>query len=215
MATPEQLRKRQEALARLAINDMAAMWRQVSNAVEARKALQDVLPSLINTYGQAAASVAADWYDEAREAAGVGGSFRAIPASIQDNATDALALWASEHGSDLTTIQTLVNGGMQRRIANWGRETVMGSALADPKADGWQRVGAGSCDFCNLLIGRGAVYSEATADFASHDHCNCAAAPAFSGEPRHVKPYTPGPREATKAGGADYDRAKAWIADNQ
>jgi hypothetical protein len=193
---------------------MAALWRQVSNAVEARIALQDVLPALIRTYGQAAASVAADWYDEARDVAGVGGSFRAIPASIDNSATDALALWASEHGTDLDSVRTLVNGGMQRRIANWGRETVMGSALADPAADGWQRVGAGSCDFCNLLIGRGAVYSESSADFASHDHCQCAAVPAFHGEPRPVKKYTPGPRDATKAGGADYDRAKAWIASN-
>jgi hypothetical protein len=30
-----------------------------------------------------------------------------------------------------------------------------------------------------MLIGRGAVYSEATADFQSHDHCNCQAEPAW------------------------------------
>lgn len=212
MATPTELRKQQQALARLAANDMASVWRQVSNAVEARVALQDVLPALIRTYGMAAAAVAADWYDEARAAAEVSGSFRAIPASIEDSGTDALALWASEHGTDLASVRSLTEGGLQRRIVNWGRETVMGSALADPKADGWQRTGIGSCDFCNLLIGRGAVYTEATADFASHDHCNCAATPAFSGKPRPVRPYTPGPRDATKAGGADYDRAKAWIA---
>jgi hypothetical protein len=193
---------------------MAALWRQVSNAVEARVALQDVLPSLTRTYGQAAATVAADWYDEARAVADVSGNFRAIPASFEGQGTDALALWATEKGSDLASIQSLVEGGLTRRIFDWSRQTVMGSALADPRADGWQRVGAGSCDFCNLLIGRGAVYSEASADFASHDHCNCAAAPAFSGKPRPVKKYTPGPRDATKAGGTDYDRAKEWIAAN-
>ena len=212
MATPAELRKRQQALARLAMNDMAALWRQVSNAVEARIALQDVLPALIRTYGQAAASVAADWYDEARAAADVGGSFTAIPASLGDQGTDALALWASEKGSDLTTIQTLVAGGLTRRISDWSRETVMGSSLADPQADGWQRVGVGECAFCQMLIGRGAVYSEDTADFASHDHCTCAAVPAFGGKPRAVKPYTPGSRQRTKAGGADYALAKAWIA---
>lgn len=196
------------------MNDMAALWRQVSNAAEARVALKDVLPALIRTYGQAAAAIAADWYDEAREVAEVAGSFRAIPASIETSGAESLALWATEKGSDLTTIQTLIEGGMQRRIVNWGRETVMGSALSDPKADGWQRTGVGSCDFCNLLIGRGAVYSESSADFASHDHCNCVAVPAFNGAPRPVKPYTPGPREQTKAGGADYDRAKAWIGDH-
>lgn len=193
---------------------MAAMWRQVSNAVEARKALQDLLPSILDTYGHAAASVAADWYDEARLAADVSGSFRAIPASFTDQGSGALALWASEKGTDLASVQALAEGGLQRRILSWSRETVMGSALADPSATGWQRVGAGSCNFCNLLIGRGTVYTEASADFASHDHCNCAAVPAFTGKPKPVKKYVPGPREATKAGGADYERAKTWIKDN-
>lgn len=192
------------------MNDMAALWRQVSNAVEARIALQDVLPVLINTYGQAAAAVAADWYDEARDAANVAGSFRAIPASIEDSATDALALWASEQGTDMDSVRSLVEGGMQRRIANWGRETVMGSALADPRAHGWQRTGAGSCDFCNMLIGRGTVYSESSADFASHDNCSCSAVPAFAGEPRPVKPYTPSLRQSE----ADKARAKEWIKAN-
>lgn len=220
MATAAQLRKRQEALARLAANDMAALWRQVSNAVEARIALQDVLPALLETYGGAAASVAADWYDEAREAAQIGGAFTAIPASIEEQAPEALALWASEHGTDLDSIRKLVDGGVQRRIANWSRETVMGSALADPRADGWQRTGAGSCTFCNMLIGRGAIYSESSADFASHDHCNCTAVPAFTGEPRPVKEYTVGPRrQIDPATGkaipdADFERAKAWIANN-
>lgn len=180
---------------------MAALWRQVSNAVEARIALQDVLPSLVDTYGQAAAAVAADWYDEAREAAAVSGAFRAIPASIDDNATSALALWATESGTDLGSIQSLVNGGLQRRITNWSRQTVAGSALADPRADGWQRVGVGTCKtgFCDMLIGRGAVYTEATADFASHDNCKCSAVPAFKGAPRPVKPYTPSSRNISDA----------------
>lgn len=211
MSTPDELRKRQQALARLALNDMAAMWRQVSNAVEARIAMQDVLPTLIRTYGQAAAAVAADWYDEARIAANVGGAFTAIPADIGDQASDALALWASEHGTDLAAIRTLAEGGITKRIHTWSRQTVMGSALADPRADGWQRVGAGGCKtgFCDMLIGRGAVYSEATADFAAHDHCKCAAVPAFGGRPRPVKPYKVGPRHGNEA---DFERAKAWIA---
>lgn len=196
------------------------MWRQVSNAVEARIALQDMLPSLIRTYGQAAAAVAADWYDEARVASGAGGAFTAIPANIGDQAPDALALWASEKGTDLASIQSLVEGGLTKRINAWSRETVMGSALADPHADGWQRVGSGGCKtgFCDMLIGRGAVYTEASADFAAHDHCQCAAVPAFSGQPRPVKPYTVSPRRTIDPAtgkpviDADFERAKAWIA---
>jgi hypothetical protein len=109
---------------------------------------------------------------------------------------------------------------MQRRIANFSRQTVMGSSVADPKARGWQRVGAGECKtgFCDMLIGRGAVYSEASADFAAHDHCKCSAAPAFDGEPRPVKPYTVSPRRTIdpETGkpviDANFLRAKEWIA---
>lgn len=209
MATPAQLRKRQEALNRLAVNEMAAMWRQVSNAVEARQALHDVLPVLLHIYGQAAAAVAADWYDEARAVADVGGSFTAIPANLGDQGTDSLALWAAEKGTTLASIQALAEGGLSRRINTWSRETITGSALADPRADGWQRVGVGACAFCAMLIGRGTVYSEASADFASHDHCNCAAVPAFNGVTRPVKEYTVGPRHGNEA---DFARAKEWIA---
>lgn len=210
MASLSDLRRSQEDLTRLALGDMAALWRQVSNAVEARIALEDVLPQLVHTYGQAAAAVAADWYDEAREAAESSGSFRAIPASIENSATDALALWATSTGTDMDSIRELIDGGLQRRIARWGRETIMGSSLADPAADGWQRVGVGECDFCEMLISRGAVYTEATADFGAHDHCRCQAVPAFKGSPRRVKPYKPSVRHSE----ADQARARKWIADH-
>lgn len=75
---------------------------------------------------------------------------------------------------------TLIGGGLQRTIANQHRGTVTASSIADPKARGWRRVGSGvSCDFCQMLLGRGAVYIEETADFATHDHCNCSAEPDF------------------------------------
>jgi hypothetical protein len=56
----------------------------------------------------------------------------------------------------------------------------MGSSIADPKARGWMRVGSGRCDFCRMLIGRGAVYTESTVDFHAHDHCGCGATPAWA-----------------------------------
>jgi hypothetical protein len=208
-----ELRRAVDDLATLADRDLTALWRQVSTAAQAREALSDILPALVETYGAAAATVAADWYDDARDKAGVGGRFSAIPADLTDSGAVVLARWGIEPlfaaEPDWDAAQTLIKGGLQRRIANASRDTVAGSSIADPKADGWQRTGSGSCAFCAMLIGRGAVYSEASADFASHDHCHCAAVPAFSGEPRPVKPYTPGPRTGSKA---DFERAKAWIA---
>src|SRR5690606_3304621 len=97
------------------------------------------------------------------------------------------------------TMLTLVAGGVSRIIADADRGSITRSSIEDPASDGWQRQGAGSCAFCAMLIGRGAVYSEATADFASHDHCRCSAVPAWSGQPRPVKPFTPSTRHATDA----------------
>lgn len=203
VATPALLRSGIAQLTSLANRDLAALWRQVTDAAQARTALMDVLPAIVETYGQAAATVAAQWYDEARTKAAIRGSFEAIPVEPSDRGAQALAGWATSAGTDLMTIQALVLGGLQRRIADSARETVMGSTVADPHAAGWQREAQGGCAFCQMIAGRGAVFSEASADFASHDSCRCVAVPAFDGRPRPVKPYTPSTKTAT-----DADRAR-------
>ena len=191
--------------------DLANLWRSVSDATEAQIALNDILPGLVDTYGAAAAALAADWYDELRDKVGVRGSFTAIPADIADTGTPALVGWAATKATDLSTFAALVDGGVQRRIANFSRATVMQSSIADPGAHGWQRIGAGQCrsGFCDMLIARGAVYSEGTADFAAHDHCKCSAIPAWSGRPIPVRPFTPSTRNIS-----DADRAtvRDWLA---
>ena len=183
MTSATTLRRGVASLATLASGDLSALWRQVSSPVEAREALRDVLPALVSTYGAAAATLAADWYDDLRDQAGARGRFTAIPADLGTLGTDALAGWGVgplfAADPDWDAAKVLIEGGLQRRIANASRETVTLSAVKDPGARGWMRVGSGGCDFCAMLIGRGAVYTEATADFESHDHCNCAAAPAF------------------------------------
>lgn len=70
-------------------------------------------------------------------------------------------------------------GAMSRLVLEAGRFTVTQTAVADPACEGWQRVGVGECDFCQMLLGRGAVYSEATAAFEAHDHCSCSAEPVY------------------------------------
>jgi hypothetical protein len=178
------LRSGVKILTGYAERDLDALWRQVATAVQAREALMDVLPSLVATYGDAAGTLAADYYDDLRERKGAKRRFSAIVAELPNGGgTDELARWgvsplfAGE--PDWLSAKALVAGGLQRRIANVSRLTITQSSIQDPGARGWQRVGVGECDFCQMLLGRGAVYTEATADFASHDHCNCAAEPAF------------------------------------
>lgn len=179
MATPAELRRAIADLTSLAQGDLNALWQRVSTAAGAHEALSDVLPDLIATYGEAAAAIAADWYDDLREEASAAGRFMSIPAEIADPGAAALIGWATTQATDMDALRTLIAGGTQRRIANFSRLTITGSSIADPGARGWKRIGAGECDFCRMLLGRGAVYSEATADFQAHDHCNCQAAPDF------------------------------------
>lgn len=205
MATPTQLRSRIRGLTGLASRDVTLLLGRVRDAAEAEVALRDVLPALIDTYGQAAAVVATEWYDDLRAKKDIKGGFRAVPADIRDSGSQALVGWASSEANTLDTLGVRVIGGMQRRIADFARQSVMESSIFDPSAQGWQRVSQGGCSqgFCDMLAGRGAVYSEESADFASHDHCQCYAVPAFEGEARPVKPYTPTLRNVT-----DKDRAR-------
>lgn len=160
------------------------LFRDFTTADAARDGLLDTLPRFAETYGTAASALGADWYDELRDAAEVRGRFTAIPADLPNRGrTDALARWSVEPlyqaEPDFATTLVKVAGGLQRIIANADRQTVMGSATADRNARGWARAGVGECDLCQLLIGRGGVYTEATADFETHDRCGCVAVPAF------------------------------------
>lgn len=73
--------------------------------------------------------------------------------------------------------RSLTFGSFTRTLMDAQRSVIMDSAVKDPGTTGWRRVGHGGCDFCKMLISRGAVYSRSTASFASHDRCQCSAEP--------------------------------------
>lgn len=167
-------------------SDLFAIWEQQFGAdpVSTVNGLIDVLPDLVDTYGSAATALGADWYEEMRADAGVIGRFAAVTAVLPDRARSvSLARWGVEPlfsaTPDVATARSKVAGGLQRIIANADRATVTGSAVRDPRARGWRRAGSGKCGFCQMLIGRGAVYKEATAQFKSHDHCGCIGVPVW------------------------------------
>lgn len=191
--------------------DLAVVWRSTTTPGEAAAALRDILPALIDAYGLAAATTAADWYNNLRASQGIGGVFEAMPEDIPNAGAHALIGWAQSEAADLAGLQALIQGGMQRRILNFSRGTVTSASVNDSRSRGWQRVGAGECAFCAMLISRGAVYTEASADFASHDHCSCSATPAWEDRELPVKPYVPSSRNISDA---DRARVKAWISNH-
>jgi hypothetical protein len=185
------LTDRQEADIRAAYAKLSA--RIGDDPIRTRNALAAVLPAIGDTYGSAASALAADVYDDSRDAAGVvdkrGKRFRAKAAPLADQGRyDALAGWAVGplFGGDPNpdAVVSKVVGGMQRTTADAFRETIIDNTKRDPNAIGWRRIGHGNtCEFCRMLINRGAVYlSEESAGFLAHDLCNCTPAAAFQGE---------------------------------
>lgn len=174
----------------LAQRDLLASWRRfdLNDAVKVRDGLMDVLPGIIDGYHLSASTVAADWYDLQRHDLGVKKRFQAVMAKAPTDARGAvMARWgvAPMFGEDPSRAAPIVlakiAGGLQRVIADGARQTIVGSTVKDPARVGWARETDGNaCDFCELLAGRGAVYSEDSAGFESHDKCGCIGVPDFA-----------------------------------
>lgn len=184
-ADADRLRQAQNGVKALIVRDLNAFWETLNldRPEAARDALLEFLPILVAQYGEVAATVAADWYDEVRAAEGVAGAFRAVAAEVDESA--AVAGTVRRAAGQLFTGQPVaalasLTGPIVQYALSGSRETITRSSAADPRAFGWRRVTrSGACPFCRMLAARGAVYREARVPFASHHECNCAAVPAF------------------------------------
>lgn len=181
----ERLRLAQAGVRALVERDLREMFPSLNLArpEDAATALRAYVPALVRQYGEVAATISADWYDEVRAAERVPGRFRAVMAdSPYQDASEGLARRAA--GALFTpspedALATLLPSVGKYALAA-GRQTIAVSTYRDPRASGWQRVArSGSCGFCRMLAGRGDVYKESTAHFAAHGSCNCAAVPSW------------------------------------
>lgn len=180
------LRAHQAGITRLVERDLTAFFGSLNldKPEAARDALLRFVPSLVDTYGESAASVSADWYDDQRANAGIRSRFASLLGTpVKAEVVESQVRFGASHLFTLNPDQTLafLLGASTKYALAPGRETVTTSAVADPAARGWARfTRAGSCDFCTMLTGRGAVYTEATAGFDAHGHCHCAAGPVWA-----------------------------------
>jgi len=186
------LREGNAALEALALRSLRDFWASLdlSRPEAARNALVEVLPLITEQYGEAAAVLAADWYDELRAAEGVPGSFRAVLASpvpavapIEQVRFGAKHLFTDDPGQLLSFLE----GQTSKYVLQPGRDTIQRSTVADPAARGWHReVRPGACKFCLLLHGRGGVYTEQSVRFAAHHHCHCVGVPSWDADAPEV-----------------------------
>ena len=148
--------------------------------------LFEFVPVLVAQYGDIAATVAADWYDELRAAEGVSGRFRApLAPLVPDEVVNGRLGFATRPDGPLFTgaFDTLTT--FAAMIANEyalqpGRDTVIQAAHKDKAA--YARIPEpGACKFCLMLASRGFVYSKDTAGDSKkfHGKCRCNAMPVW------------------------------------
>lgn len=185
--------------------------------------LSAVIP-VVTDSRKASALIAAAYLREARKAAGIDGAAPVVLAAtaapeqvltaltVTSLVTVRRALGAGQTVEQAMRTGYVTSSGAASRLAlQGGQQTIVDSVRADPKARGWQRwPSPDACEFCLMLSDRGAVYSAETADFASHDHCSCVAAPAY-GESMHVREFTPTTRNVSDA---DRTRTRAYLREH-
>lgn len=170
----------------------------LSTPERVRDALLEIVPVLVRSYGDLAATAAAEWYEEVR-AASLGGSFAARVSSGVDAArVEGSVRYAAGHLFTDDPQQTLstLNGAIQRHILYSGRDTVRQNIGYDPRKPRWARVptGAKTCAFCTLMASRGFIYhSQITAGLGNdyHDDCDCQEVVDFDAEGAHIDGYDP------------------------
>jgi hypothetical protein len=228
---PEPLSPALVALTAAAAAQLAPVWRLPP--ADIGTALFDILPALIDEWGNAAASVAADWYDELRASQEIRGRFTALVKPLERPGAESLAGWGAEPlrapqpellvptpepGLDpVEAARYRVEGGLQKRLVNSANLTITDNTAEDPQAHGYMRRTRPSpsypagCKFCIMVASRGAVYTRASATFACHENCYCEAVPAWGGQPLPVRPYKRSDRPMSSE---DRARVRKWIADN-
>lgn len=198
-------RRAQAALTRSLVRDIRGLRRII---IPSR--LQATVPTwitavgaLVDRYGAASAALSADYYDAARIAARVTGSFTVpLAEPPPDEQVENSLRWATKDlwprdpdDPDTTEAQLQpmdvrleqaekkAEGVAQKLVADQGRGTVQEAVRRDRQATAWARSAAlGACSFCKMLAIRGAVYKQATADFPAHDNCHCGVVPVFAGQ---------------------------------
>lgn len=147
----------------------------------ARDALLEFTPALTAQYGDVAAVLAADYYEEMRAASGVAGRFSAslasaVPTAAVGAQTRYLAghLWTPTPEAILGPLLT----SMDKYTKQPGRDTIAVNAKREGAR--WARVpsGAKTCSWCLMLASRDAVYvSRQSAGGGGgdsyHGDCNC------------------------------------------
>ena len=178
--------------------------------------LAEAVNAIVNHYGPMSADTATAWYNMLRRLAGnVEGEYGPVPATVDLSAAIGKAVGRAI--GEPQRLAALVPK-VQKWVRQWGRDTIVNNAQADPGDVRFARMPIGkTCAFCLMLASRGAVYHTNTEAGDLNDYhpgCDCQIVPVFPGQ---QPPYDVAPLEAiyergrTAAGSGDPKQIAAAI----
>lgn len=174
-------------------SDVKTVAAAAQSPSDVRASLFAATPLIVGDYIDGSAALALDWYEELRSMSTASHAFRPSPLTLVTDA-DVKAMVAAvtadiqefgrqidaEAEQRMAVMIDEVAAGVQRQVASGFWDTVTGNVANDPDTAGWQRFArAGACKFCEMLAGRGAVYSRETVNFAAHTSCHCVVGPSY------------------------------------
>lgn len=201
------------------LEELRKLWPSLPGGSKLQPALRyEVLPVIARQYGDAAATLAADWYDNQRATLAVPGRFSAeLAPTPAEDMLRAISNWAAAPvevpSPDMATALARAESATQKLVADMHRGTITTSVERDPNAHGWGRfTEPGACAFCLMLSARGGVYTSASVRFGSHDHCHCLAGPVWAENREEVDTYQRAARSDRQRKAANR-LARKWIRD--
>ena len=162
--------------------------------------LMELITGIVQTYGDIAATAAAQWYEQAR-LDDIGETYDALTFGSFNpdkafGAPNVVKQFAQYNPDNMAQTMQFLQGAIQRWVTYYGRETIARNCQHDPKKPRWARVpsGAKTCAFCEMLASRGFVYySKQTAGALKswHSHCDCMIVPEWDAVKSHITGYDP------------------------
>lgn len=184
-----------------------------------RDALLELVPALIDKYGDTSSEAAAQWYEQVREKWFTDDGYEAVVAEpvSHDALTSSVRakanmLWPQDEDYDPEGYLRYLTEVVDRNVKRGGRDTIIANGRRDRRKPRFARVpsGAKTCAFCSMLASRGFVYlSEQTAGALGQYHadCDCEIVPSWDKSPK-VEGYDP------EVLYKDYELARRQAGDN-
>ena len=194
MVSADDLVEANRAIRKLSADEVASLWSTLDlEDVEATKvALMRVMPQIVFKYGDMAAAIAADLYDEWRTGVREATKYRTLMADlapitkVQASTGYAIGGLYRDPMDTAAVLALLQSDVVERHALDQGRETMALNVQSDPAKPRWARVPVGvTCKWCLMLGSRGfkpglGYRSEMTAAAGSHGNCDCIVVPEFA-----------------------------------